>query len=165
MTPLRLPDQFSPDALAATAATPTCCCCCCCCLATTLTAPIVLHGDLRNELKEVQADTKVAPVVAALIWPALLAAVFYVLGETDSDRWLLLTVGCVAAAAAVSAAVAGGAGSTRPFAAAGRVLMFALMFTVEFFLGAFLVMLYGLYLLVGPIVAAMAIKGALKAYR
>ncbi|CRK58475.1 hypothetical protein [Alloactinosynnema sp. L-07] len=163
---MRLPDQFSPDALAATAATPTCCCCCCCCLATTLSAPIVLHSGMRNDLRESHAPESrrtAAPWWAAAVWPALLVVVFGPIG-LSIDWDLLLAAVTLIGASVFTWAVASRAGAPRPYAAVARILLFAVLFGMEFVVGAYL-LLSGVYLVVGPLLALVAVVFAIRAYR
>ncbi|CRK58474.1 hypothetical protein [Alloactinosynnema sp. L-07] len=165
MTALRLPDQFSPDALDATAATPTCCCCCCCCLATTLTAPIALHGDLRRDLDRTPSPDRrkaAGPVWAVAVWFTSLIATYTLLDSASVDSWPLIIITCAAGAAVISALVAAAAGSPRPAAAGGRLLLYALLFVVEFFFGGMLLLFFGLYLVVGPLVALAGISHSLR---
>lgn len=172
-TAYRLPDQFSPGALDATAATPTCCCCCCCCLASTLTTPIVLHGALSKELRDSEPPTpahpgrrRLAPTLSALVWIALLIALVSLIssGALTEDTWMLTLGGTVAVAIVVAWAIAKWAASRQPVMAGARVLLGTIAFAAEFVVGGFLLLFYGSYVIIGPVVTAMGIGRAIKTY-
>jgi hypothetical protein len=131
-----------------------------------LTAPIVLHGALRREVRDSPAPEprrKAAPWLAAAVWPALLVAVFGPFG-VPADAELLLIIVCLIGASALTAAVAIRGGSTRPYRAVLRLVLFALLFSLEFMIGAML-LLFGVYVFAGPILAGIGVFFAIKAYR
>lgn len=171
MTALRLPDQFSPGALGAAAATPTCCCCCCCCLASTLTTPIVLHGGLGRDLARVAEPQRpqrheAARALSIVVWLASIFATALIVTNVKmpGDAVPLVITVIVLAAAAAVALIATWAGSPSPVRQAVRMVVGAAAFAVEFFAGAYLVLLGG-YLFVGPVVALISVVVAMKVYR
>ncbi|MGH7628581.1 MAG: hypothetical protein ACREOF_04190 [Gemmatimonadales bacterium] len=166
MTALRLPDQFSPGALGATAATPTCCCCCCCCLASTLTTPIVLHGGLGQDLARVAEPERPerhspARAFSAEIWVAALFAVVLIVINLDlpGDTLPIVVAAVVLGAAAAVSLVAAWAGSPRPAVAAVRLVVGAVAFAAEFYL-----ILAGTVLVI-PVIVLVAVALAVSANR
>ncbi|SDI89794.1 hypothetical protein SAMN05192558_102573 [Actinokineospora alba] len=170
MSALRLPDQFTPGALSATAATPTCCCCCCCCLASTLTTPIVLHGGLGRDLARVAERPerhKKARAYSVLVWfAALLATLLIAMNLTVSgEAFLVLVTAIVLMSAAAVASIASWAGSTRPVVPAARLVVGAFAFAGELIAGAFLVIQGFGYLLIGLVIVVISVAVAMKVYR
>ncbi|MFD1148773.1 hypothetical protein [Saccharothrix hoggarensis] len=128
-TALRLPDPFTPDASATSAATPTCCCCCCCCAASAVGSAIALPLGMRNDLAEAdQPRRKALWVLPAALYPpgvALVPAVGLV------DHWLAYIVGGGAVALLWAFLAAKLTGSAKPFGGVGRLLIWAIFFTFE----------------------------------
>lgn len=147
MTILRLPDQFSPNAVGATAATPTCCCCCCSCavssVSTLVALPMGLIADLRQQEK---ADPPVAPkpfwqkvagIIGIILAPIILTialiagAVFFSKGGLESAWWFALLawfVGIPLSTTAVATLV----GVRQPRWTAIRTLIGLAGFSIEF---------------------------------
>lgn len=186
-TAYRLPDPFSPGARSATAATPTCCCCCCCCVATVVTAPIVLHNGLRHDMAKAvtkgaaQGNAATAagyapppdgsrldsgPVLLVLIWFAVVGvAAAAVLGGLLDGQWPVLLFAVVVPALAGTFAVARFSRADRPGLSVLRMVLVMLAFAGEFVGGAYLLLLSGSYLVIGPLAAVIGVMVALKAYR
>jgi hypothetical protein len=168
----RLPDQFTPGAVTATAATPTCCCCCCCCLASTLTTPIVLHGGLGRDLARVSEPERPerhekARAYSILVWFAsLLATVLIAINLTKSDgTFLILVAAIVLMTAAAVALIAAWAGSPRPAMPAVRLLVCAVAFAGEL-IGGFYLIMHGVgYQYIGLVIAVISAAVAMKVYR
>ncbi|MGQ0841118.1 hypothetical protein [Actinokineospora sp.] len=173
-TAYRLPDPFSPGAADATAATPTCCCCCCCCLATAVTTPIVLHGGLRRDLAAAGPGTPQqernrvsAPALTVVVWFLLMSAIVVTVfaGGFAADLWPVAIGGFALAALGGVYAIGRWAGAANPAANAGRLALGIVAFGLEFFAGIYLVLLYGSYVVIGPVAALIGAVIAVRAYR